>query len=133
MSMNSKISWSLAGLGGVILLAIVFGLGMKIGMNYISGQVDSELNSVQVMLAFNRILDGRQIESLLSRGCSAQALEKTKIAIDQDTKLIASLYKGRLNQKAGTYITNRDPDFLHKLGEFKSKYGDSWQEPECKK
>lgn len=127
----SKMKLSLIGVSGVVFLAIVFWLGMAIGTRFVSGQLESELNSAQAMLAFNRILEGRQIGALLAKGCVAQALEKTNIAMDQDTKLIASLFNGKLSPQVSKYISDRDPSFLRSLDGFKSKYGDAWIEPEC--
>ena len=131
--MHLKIRLWLIGVGAVVFTAIIFGIGVAIGMRHVSSQLESELNSTQAMLAFNRILDERQIKLMLSKGCVAEALAKTDIGLDQDTKLLATLFNGRLNPWVSKYITDRDPDFLRKLGEFKSKYGDSWAEPECRK
>ena len=130
--MRSKIKLGLIGAGSVVFTAIVFWIGMAIGMRFGSGKLESELNSTQAMLAFNRVLDERKLELLLSKGCVAQALAKTDVAIDQNTKLLATLSKARLSPWVNKYIADRDPDFLPTLDGFKSKYGDSWTEKECK-
>jgi len=88
------------------------------------------LDDTQAELAFNRLLEERKLESLLSKGCTAAALEKTRISIDQDMTLLAS-FEGKLSPGAAKYINDREPTLLSALKEFKSKYGNSWTEPEC--
>jgi hypothetical protein len=101
--------------------------GIRIGSRHTAIEIDD----VQAMLAFNRILQERKLASLLSRGCMAAAIEETDIRIDQDTKLLASLFKGRLSPRVSKYVDDRDPNLRETLDNFKSKYGDSWREPRC--
>jgi hypothetical protein len=77
------------------------------------------------------LLEGRKLESLLSGGCAAAAAKEIDIVMDQDTKLLASLYRGKLSPETIKYINDRDPNLLKRLNTFKSKYGEIWQEPEC--
>ena len=130
--MRSKTKLSFIVMGSVIFTAVVFWIGMVIGTRLGSGKLENELNSTQAMLAFNRVLDERKLELLLSKGCVTQALAKTDIAIDQNTKLLATLFKGRLSPWVSKYISDRDPNFLSTLDGFRSKYGDSWTEKECR-
>jgi hypothetical protein len=95
-------------------------------------QAATEIDSIQVSLAFNRLLEDRKLASLLSRGCVAAAIKETDIAMDQDTKLLASLFKGKLSPWVIKYIEDRDPSLLKTLDTFQSKYGNSWPEPTCK-
>lgn len=130
---NTKIKSGLIGVAALFFIAMVFWLGIGVGVKYGSSQLAIELNSTQAMLAFNRILDERKLNLLLSKGCVTEALTKTDIAIDQDTKLIASLFKEKLSPWVSKYVSDRDPNFLNSLDGFKSKYGDSWTETECHK
>jgi hypothetical protein len=59
------------------------------------------------------------------------AATEIDIVMDQDTKLLASLYKGKLSSSTIEYIETRDPKLLKTLDKFKSKYGEVWKEPEC--
>jgi hypothetical protein len=94
---NAKIKSGLIGVVALVFIAMIFWLGIGVGVKYGSSQLAIELNSTQAMLAFNRILDERKLNLLLSKGCVTEALAKTDIAIDQDTKLIASLFKEKLS------------------------------------
>ena len=58
-------------------------------------------------------------------------LKETDIAMDQDTKLLASLFKGKLSPWVIKNIEDRDPNLLKTLDNFKSKYDNSWPEPNC--
>ncbi len=131
--MTSKIKLWLIGIGAVLYSATIFWLGIGIGMRSNLHQTAIELDNTQAMLAFNRLLEERKLELLLSKGCVTAAVEKTNIAIDQDTKLLASLFKGKLSPWITKYVDDRDPNLLKTLDTFKSKYGDSWREPECTK
>jgi hypothetical protein len=130
--MNARIKFGLISVVALVFIAVIFWLGFGIGLRYGTSQSEIELNNTQAMLAFNRILDERKLSLLLSKGCITEALTRTDIAIDQNTKLIASFFKGKLSPWVSKYISDRDPNFLHSLDGFKSKYGDSWTETECK-
>ncbi len=106
---------------------------MGIGMRSNVRQVAIEIDNTQAMLAFNRLLEERKLASLLSKGCVAAAVEEIDIRMDQDTKLLSSLFKGKLSPWVMKYVDDRDPNFSKTLDNFKSKYGDSWKEPECVK
>jgi hypothetical protein len=50
---------------------------------------------------------------------------------NSDLKLLAEFVNGDLDRPAITYITNQAPNILDELRTFKSKYGNTWREPEC--
>lgn len=122
----------LFGLGAVLYTVIILWLGIGIGTRMNVRQAATEIDSIQASLAFNRLLEDRKLASLLSRGCIAAAVKETDIAMDQDTKLLASLLKGKLSPWVIKYIEDRDPNLLKTLDNFQSKYGNSWPEPDCK-
>ena len=129
--MNQKTILWIAGVSAVLYTAIIFWFGMAMGTRYNLRQLAVVLDDTQAQLAFNRLLEERKLELLLSRGCVTAALQKTRISIDQDMKLLASFSEGGLGRGTVKYINDRDPDFLDALKGFKSKYVDSWIEPEC--
>jgi len=129
--MTSKTKVLLFGVGAVLYTATILWLGIGFGMRSNVHHVAIEIDNTQAMLAFNRLLEERKLASLLSKGCVAAASEETNIRIDQETKLLASLFKGRLSPWVSKYVDDRDPHLLKTLDNFKSKYGDSWKEPEC--
>ena len=106
-----------------------FVLGARSRTPYIGAQ----LASVQAALGFNHLLRYREIEADLSKGCSSEALEKTRISIDQEMHLLASFYAEDNDTGLNKYISDRDPLLLDQLKNFKSKYGASWKEPQCAK
>ena len=129
--MTTKLKTWLIALGGVICTLIIFWVGVSVGTRAARHATATAIDDIQASLAFNRVLEGRKLESLLSRGCTAAAAKEVDILLDQDTKLLASLYRGKLSPATIKYIDDRDPKLLKTLGTFKSKYGEIWQEPEC--
>ena len=106
-----------------------FVLGLKTGRH----QAARVIYSTQAMLWFNHLLQFREIEMNLSRGCSAEALEATRIAIDQEMHLLSDFHKDGRDRSLDKYISDRDPRLLGQLETFKSKYGGTWTQPQCDK
>ena len=115
-----------------VLLAIVLG-AFVLGQNTQRERFAAELDATQAMLMFNHLLRYREIERDLSKGCASEALEKTKISIDRELKLLSSIEKSNSITWINKYISDRDPELLNQLKTFKSQYGESWTEPICKK
>jgi hypothetical protein len=129
--MSSRTRLLLIGIGAVLYTGVIFWLGTGIGARTNLHRTAIEIDNTQAMLTFNRLLEGRRLELLLSKGCLDAAREKVDIRMDQDTKLLASLFKGTLSPWVAKYVDDRDPRFLGTLDKFRSKYGDSWVEPDC--
>ena len=85
----------------------------------------------EAMLWFNHLLQFREIETNLSKGCTAEALEATRIAIDQEMLLLSKFHKVSGDASVNKYISDRDPKLLSQLDSFESKYGGSWTIPQC--
>lgn len=73
------------------------------------------------------------MQSLLSKGCSEAALKEMNIDEDQDTELLAEFFKGKLPAWTRKYVSDRGPDLVKTLSTFKSKYGSTWEQPDCHK
>ena len=129
--MNSRTRLLLIGIGAVLYTGAIFWLGIGIGTRMNVNRTAVEVDNTQAMLTFNRLIEGRRLELLLSKGCLDAAREKVEIRMDQDTKLLASLFKGTLSPWVAKYVDDRDPKLLGTLDKFRSKYGDSWAEPDC--
>ena len=129
--MNSRTKLLLIGICAVLYTGGIFWLGFGLGTRISLQRTALEVDNTQAMLTFNRLLEGRQLEALLSKGCPDAAKEKVDIRIDQDKRLLASLFNGTLSPWVAKYVDDRDPGLRGTLGAFKSKYGDSWVEPEC--
>ena len=85
------------------------------------------------MLSFNHLQRFREIEEDLSKNCTTEAIEKTRIAIDKELQLLSEFEKENTETWVNKYIADRDPDLLDQLKTFKSKYGKSWTELKCAK
>ena len=116
----------------VLLLLIAAG-SFVLGARSQRKQLAAGLDAVQAMLWFNHLLTFRKLEADLSKGCSAVALERTRMSIDQEMDLLSDFHKEHPNSWANKYISDRDPTLLAQLETFKRRYGESWKEPECTK
>jgi|SRR5271169_1966877 len=121
----------------VALYVVSIILSAGIASHYaIKGQwsaVGQELDNTQAMLWFNHLLEFRDIDAYLSKGCSDAALEKTRQSIDEEMHLLSEFHKKHGNSSLNKYISDRDPKLLAQLETFKSKYGDYLTVPECRK
>jgi len=116
----------------VVLIAVAFAVGESMGQRKMLAAMNVQLDSAQASLAFNRLVDERAWKSLLSRGCITQATKALDIAEDKDMELLAGLFNGKVDAAAIKYVADRDPLLVGQLKTFKSKYGSSWSEDECK-
>ncbi|WP_158752700.1 hypothetical protein [Dyella sp. S184] len=117
----------------IVVVAIAFMVGLRVGDRRATTEDRVVVDSIQADLVFNRILDERKMQSMLSKGCVAETQNALNINLDQDTKLLAEFFKGKLTPDARKYVSDRDPELMSSLGAFKSKYGNSWTEMECNK
>jgi hypothetical protein len=126
--MKSTAPWILA---FILIGALSFGLGVVEGRRAGLSVVRVNVDSVQAMLAFNRLSDERHWEDLLANGCVDQAKKALDVAQDQDTKLLSEFMDGKIDQSTIKYINDRDGKLLGQLKYFRSKYGNSWDEDPC--
>jgi hypothetical protein len=116
----------------VIIATLAFAIGESLGQRSMLKQAGVQLDGVQAMLLFDRIVEERKIKSLLAHGCATEAMTAIDHDENSDMKLLAEFANEKLEQSTITYIANRDPNLLKELKTFKSKYGNTWPEPECK-
>ena len=129
---RSRIKTWIGAIGCVLAIVISFAIGDSLGQRSMLAVARVDLNSVQAMLAFNRLQDERELQLMLSKGCVAQVQSLLSYDEDQDMQLLAGFVKGKLNPEDVKYIADRDPKLLSSLSTFKSKYGSRWEIPECK-
>ena len=123
----------IASLAAVGLLALTATVSFMLGTKTNRAENAVGIASVQAVLGFNHLLRYRVLEADLSKGCASEALAKVRISIDQETRLLSSYYSEHNSPSVSEYIAKRDPTLLTQLKGFKSKYGDSWSEPQCPK
>ncbi len=122
----------------LVILAVVsllgaFVAGGHVARRHVMAGLDEALYETQAMLWFNHLEDFQKIESYLLRGCHAEALEKTRWAIDIELRLLSEFHSAHPDSPLNKYISDRDPKLLEQLKVFKSKYGNSWIVPKCAK
>lgn len=116
----------------VVSILIAFVAGGKLSYKHSFEGFSVGLAETQAMLWFNHLLQFREIEADLERkGCEKVALEKTKIAIDGEMRLLSSFHQEYPDSSLNKYISDRDASLLGELKSFKSKYGNSWTVPQC--
>jgi hypothetical protein len=119
-------------LAAAIIAALSVAIGESLGQRSMLKQAGIQLDGVQAMLLFDRIVEERKLKSLLAHGCATEAMTAIDHNENSDLKLLAEFANGKLDQSAVTYISNRDANILNELKTFKSKFGNTWPEPECK-
>jgi hypothetical protein len=118
----------------VVILFLVTAIGsFGFGVKTERRELNKALYSTQAMLWFNHLLTFRDIEGLLARGCPAEGLEATGIAIDQEMQLLSEFHKNSGDTSIDKYISDRDPQLLGQLETFKGKYVGAWTQPTCNK
>jgi hypothetical protein len=117
--------------GCVVAAAIAFVVGDSVGQRTMLKGMRVQLDGTQASLAFNRLLDERHWKELLEKGCVAQAAKALDVAEDKDMELLAGFIRGKLDDAAIKYISDRDPGLIEQLKLFKSKYGSTWSEEAC--
>jgi hypothetical protein len=128
-----RLTWRNVILAFVIAAATIssFVIGDSIGQRSMRKPIRIQVDGVQAMLLVDRIVDERKIKSLLAHGCATEAMTMVDHQENSDLKLLSEFVNGDLDLPALTYITNQSPDILNELKTFKSKYGNTWREPEC--
>lgn len=117
----------------LVSLLAAFAAGGHLARRHMTAGLEEALYETQAMLWFNHLGDYRKIESDLLKGCQAEALEKTRIAIDMEMRLLSEFHAKYPRSRLNEYISDRDPKLLEQLETFKSKYGNSWTVPKCEK
>ena len=117
----------------LVSLVLAAGVASSFALRHQLLGINAELQETQAMLWFNHLLQFREIESDLSKGCLPEGLEKTRIAIDGELRLLSEFHKEYPASSINKYISDRDPKLLGQLESYKSKYGNSWTVPQCKK
>ncbi|WP_417069863.1 hypothetical protein [Niveibacterium terrae] len=108
-------------MGWLISLVVVACVSHDYTQKKTMAAVKIELADIQAMLWFNHLNEYREIEDRLVGGCASAALEKVRVDIDQEMKLLAGFryeYPGSLMNK---FISERDPKLLAQLDGLKSE------------
>src|SRR6266496_2462999 len=118
----------------VVILLLVTAIGsFRFGVKTERPELNKALYSTQAMLWFNHLLTFREIEGLVARGCAAEGLEATRIAIDQEMHLLSEFHKNSGDTSIDKYISDSVPQLLSQLVTFMCMYVGIWARPTCNK
>ena len=131
--MTRNLRYVLIAVSMLLIAAGSFVLGVHRGRSISKVLVTESSYYLQADLGLNHLHNYLELEEDLVRGCVDTALEKLSINVDQQKRLIASLYSESELDIIKQILERRDPALLKELPLFKSKYGDAWQTPQCVK
>jgi hypothetical protein len=112
-------------------LAIAFVAGDSVGQRELLRAFNVQLDDVQAMLTFNRLLEERDLQAMLSKHRLEQAGLTVDIRIDKDMELLQEFFGGKLSPSTREYVSKRDASLEKSLTTFQSKYGRRWTVPAC--
>src|SRR3954447_20360741 len=91
----------------LILLVLTAVGSFALGIKTERRGLNRTLYSTQAQLWFNHLLQFREIEGNLAKGCSAEALELTRIAVDGEMKLLSDFHRNSGDTSLDQYISDR--------------------------
>jgi hypothetical protein len=113
----------------MVLAIVLFGIGVIVGQRLMFRAVSVQLRDVQAMLLFDRILQEREIKSLLARGCVEVAIGEISNSDLADRKILAGLVHEKLDRDTLDYINKRDTNILNELDSHAGSFTNTW--PGC--
>ncbi len=116
----------------VISVVVAFGMGANLALRNNSAAFEGQLEKMQGELALRHLLRYSELERNLDRGCKAAVLEKLKISVALESAVLASALEHQKTKDLSQYIAQQSPGLEVKLAGYRSPFGNSWKEPECK-
>lgn len=126
----TKRKWTVTGLG-VLLAIALFGVGVIVGQRHMFRAFSAQLRGVQAMLLFDRIVQEREIKSLLARGCVTQAMGEVSNNELADRKTLSGFVHEKLDRDTIAYINKRGANILNELDPPAGTFTNTW--PGCQK
>jgi len=126
----TKRNWTITVL--TMLLAIVlFGGGVILGQRLMFRAFAIQLRGVQATMLFDRIVQEREIKTLLARGCVNVAIGEISNNELADRKTLSAFVNEKLDRDTIAYINKRDSNILSELDSPTGSFTNSW--PGCEK
>ena len=116
----------------VISVVVAFGMGANLALRNNSAAFKGQLEKMQGELALRHLLRYSELERNLDRGCKAAVLEKLKISVALESAVLALALEHQKTKDLSQYIAQQSPGLEVKLAGYRSPFGNSWKEPECK-
>jgi hypothetical protein len=126
----TKRNWAVTGLG-MVLAIMLFGVGVIVGQRLMSRALSTQLRGVQATLLFDRIVQEREIKSLLARGCIPEAIGEVSNNELADRKTLADFVRRKPDRDTLAYINTRDANILNELESPPGSFANTW--PGCQK
>jgi hypothetical protein len=126
----TKRNWTLTALS-MVLAIMLFGVGVILGQRLMFRGFGVQLRGVQATLLFDRIVQEREIKSLLARGCVTEAMGEISNNELADRKTLADFVRRKLDRDTLAYINTRDPNILNELESPAGSFENTW--PRCPK
>jgi hypothetical protein len=113
----------------VVLAITLFGVGVIVGQRLMFRAFSTQLRGVQATLLFDRIVQEREIKSLLARGCVKVAIGEISNSELADRKTLAGFVHEKLDRDTVAYINKRDANILNELDSPVGSFTNTW--PGC--
>jgi hypothetical protein len=126
----TKRNWTIT-VATLLLAIVLFGGGVIVGQRLMFRAFAVQLRGVQATLLFDRIVQEREIKTLLARGCVNVAIGEISNNELADRKTLLAFMHEKLDRDAIAYINKRDSNILSELDSPTSSFTNTW--PGCEK
>jgi hypothetical protein len=126
----TKRNWTIT-VATLLLAIVLFGGGVIVGQRLMFRAFAVQLRGVQATLLFDRIVQEREIKTLLARGCVNVAIGEISNNELADRKTLLAFIHVKLDRDAIAYINKRDSNILSELDSPTSSFTNTW--PGCEK
>jgi hypothetical protein len=126
----TKRNWTMTTLA-VVLAIVLFGIGVILGQRRSFGAFSLQLRGIQATLLFDRIVQERELKSLLARGCLTEAIGEISNNELADRKTLSEFVREKLDRDTIAYINRRDSNILNELDSPAGQFANTW--PGCPK
>jgi hypothetical protein len=115
----------------VLLASVLFGVGVILGQRLMFRAFAIQLRGVQATMLFDRIVQEREIKTLLARGCVNVAIGEISNNELADRKTLSAFVNEKLDRDTIAYINKRDSNILSELDSPTGSFTNTW--PGCEK
>jgi hypothetical protein len=126
----TKRNWTIT-VATVLLAIVLFGGGVILGQRLMLRAFAIQLRGVQATLLFDRIVQEREIKTLLTRGCVSVAIGEISNSELADRKTLAAFVHEKLDRDTIAYINKRDSNILSEIDSPTGSFTNTW--PGCEK
>jgi hypothetical protein len=126
----TKRNWTIT-VATVLLAIVLFGVGVTLGRHLTFRAFATQLRSVQATLLFDRIVQEREIKTLLAHGCVNVAIGEISNNELADRKTLSAFVHEKLDRDTIAYISKRDSNILSELDSPTGSFTNTW--PGCEK